>query len=432
VAVVVSGGLVPTGAAAAVPANPAAPAGPQLASITASGAQANSINYTARVSGDGRYVAFGSRADNLVTNQPVRAAVLNVYLKDRLTGSIRLITHASGGADGDSHPIDVSADGQYVAFKSEATNLVHNKTGTRWDVYRWDRSLDTNTLVSTDIPDPDACPNGRGGARRGSMTDDGRLIMFTSSFSPDCYLDTHQQVYVRNMQSQTTELVSANIDGDPGNADSFNPVISGNGRYVAFESQATDLLRPQAADPLAPRYIYVRDLLFGVTWLVSLPNGGGNDQLPTINEDGSVVAYEGSPGIWVWEMFSNSTIRVDYGATGWGGGRSPVLNADATVLAFESWANDLDPDGDSNGRQDVYVTAPRFGGIHRVSTAGRGCEPNNESSLGDLSADGTLVVFDSDATNLTHRDRTLWADIFVAPTRSHPPTEESNCTPVKD
>ena len=161
--------------------------------------------------------------------------------------------------------------------------------------------------------------------------------------------------------------------------------------------------------------------------------------------DGSIVAYRAAPSpllgdlnpssIWVWDMFSNSTIRVDGGAMGWANGSSfrPVVNADGTVVVFTSDATNLDPDGDTNGVRDILVTYPQWGTrTHRVSTAGRGCEPNGPSYLGDLSADGTLVVFESDATNLTHRDRTSDTDAFVGPTRSHPPTEESNCKPVKD
>jgi Tol biopolymer transport system component len=426
-AIVVAGGSVPAPAWAAVRASPAAPAGPQIASINVSGAQANESSYTSRVSGDGRYVAFASRADNLATNQPVRAGVENVYLKDRLTGSIRLISRASGGADGNSYPTDVSTDGRYVTFISAATNLVYSDTNQSWDVFRWDRSVDANTLVSVDS----AGTLNASVTHRGSTSDDGRFVVFESLFATAP--GPTAQIYVRNLQSQTTEMVSVNVDGAPGNGYSTHAVISGNGRFVAFQSTATDLVDPPISTSSAT-YVYVRDLMFGITWLVSLPNGSGDDTLPTINEDGSVVAYAGNPGIWVWEMFSNSTTRVDYGALGWANGPSwvPVLNADGTVLAFVSDATNLDADSDTNGVPDVFVTSPLYGGTHRVNTAGRGCEANGLSNLGDLSADGTVVVFDSIARNLTRRDHSSWTDVFVGPTRSHQPTEESNCKPVKD
>jgi Tol biopolymer transport system component len=423
--VVVAGGLMPAPAVAGVP---TAPAGPQIASSTASGAQANRDSDRSRVSRDGRYVAFSSAADNLVTNRPVRAGLRNVYLKDRLTGSIRLISHASGGADGYSYPIDVSADGRYVLFHSSASNLVYNDTnGSVSDVFRWDRSVDANTLVSVDSAGSQSAWH----TYHGSMSDDGAFVVFEALFGT--VPGNTPQIYVRNLHHRTTEMVSANVDGGPGNGPSTSPVISGNGRFVAFASTATDLVDPPTSTS-STSSIYLRDLVFGSTWLVSLPNGSGFDWHPTINEDGSVVAYEGNPGIWVWEMFSNSTTRADYGSAGWADGYSlhPVLNADATVLAFESWATNLDPDGDTNGLPDVFVTDPRLGGTHRVSTAGRGCQPDGRSYLGDLSADGTLVVFDSNATNLTHRDRISDWDVFVGPTRSHQPTEESNCTPVND
>jgi Tol biopolymer transport system component len=428
IVVVVTAGFGPVPALAAVPANPAAPAGPQVASSTANGTQDNEDSYDARISGDGRWVAFASRADDLVPNRPVRAGVSNVYLKDRLTGSIQLITHASGGANNESYPLDVSADGRYVMFVSYATNLVENDTsGSAVEIFRWDRSVDANTLVSVDIPDTEFVSTWHSGYR-GSMSDDGQFLVFDRTVGP--YFDFRSQVYVRDMQRRTTERVSVNIDGDPGNGWSTRPAISGNGRYVAFASSATDLLGPEVPDEREPRYIYVRDLLFGITERVSLANGSGNDVYPTINEDGSIVAYMGNPGIWVWDMFTNSTVRADCGAAGWADGESrhPALNADGTVLAFESEATNLDPGGDANGVTDVFVTDPRSCAVtHRVSTAGRGCEPNGASYVGDLSADGTVVVFDSYATNLTRRDGTSEEDAFVGPTRSHQPTEESKC-----
>jgi Tol biopolymer transport system component len=266
------------------------------------------------------------------------------------------------------------------------------------------------------------------------MSDDGQFVVFERALGP--YTNIIMQIYIRDMYRQTTRLVSMNTDGDPANGWSTHPVISGNGRYVAFESHATDLLGPGVADPLSlTKYIYVRDLLLGTTERISPSYSSGRDKRPTINEDGSIVAYEGVQGIWVWDMFSNSTVRTDCGAAGWANGESryPVLNADGTVLAFESDATNLDPDDDTDGVTDVYVTDPRSCAVtHRVSAAGRGCEPNGASYLGDLSADGTLVVFDSYATNLTYSDGTPEEDVFVGPTRSHEPTEESNCAPVKD
>jgi Tol biopolymer transport system component len=431
-AVVAAGGLVPARAAATVATNPAAPAGPQLVDITASGTQPNDKTRGSKVSRDGRYVAFASQADNLVTNWRVNRGFDNVYLKDRLTGSIQLISHAIGGAaDAQSGPVDVSADGRYVLFRSLATNLVSNDTNGFYDYFRWDRFTDINTLVSVD----NTGTQSDWGAFGGSMSDDGRYVVFAMRFGP---VNTAPyilpQVYLRDVWNHTTELVSANIDGDLNNGTNYSPAISGNGRFVAFASNATDLVDPPPSTSPA-RYIYMRDLMVGTTWLVSLPNGSGDDSRPTINEDGSVVAYDGNAGIWVWEMFSNSTVRADCGTAGWADGYSlhPVLNADGTVLAFESSATNLDPDGDANGEPDVFVADPQScASTRRVSTAGRGCEPNGASYLDDLSADGTLVVFDSNATNLTYRDRTLREDIFVGPTRSHQPTEESNCKPVKD
>jgi Tol biopolymer transport system component len=432
-AAMVAGGLVPARAAAAVPANPAAPAGPQLASVSASGEQGNSGNWWARVSRDGRYVAFTSLANNLVTNRPVQEYITNVYLKDRLTGSIQLISHASGGADGDSYPIDVSADGQYVLFVSSATNLVDNDTNDVADLFRWNRSVDGNTLISADdAGTQSAWPSVSAWGYRDAMTDDGRFVVFEAPSGVDGGGD---QIYVRNLQDHTTDLVSANVDGNPNNGYNGHPVISGNGRFVAFQSNATDLVDPPPSTT-PTGYIYVRDLMFGITWLVSLPSGGDNDRRPAINEDGSVVAYEGHQGILVWNMFTfNGTVRADCGAAGMANGESryPVLNADGTVLAFESYATNLDPDRDTNGVRDIFVTVPGLcAATHRVNTAGRGCQAHGTSDVGDLSADGTLIVFASNAKDLTYRDGTKWHDVFVAPTRSHQPTEESNCAPVND
>jgi Tol biopolymer transport system component len=233
--------------------------------------------------------------------------------------------------------------------------------------------------------------------------------------------------------AQTTTRESLSSAGVQGNFHSTYPTISGDGRFVAFESSASNLV---AGDTNFRPDCFVRDRLTGQTTRVSVSSAGveglGNAQLPSISSDGRFVAFMsdsmqlvagGTPGIFsvfVHDRQTGQTTRVSTATGGVAGNlnsRQPSISADGTVVVFESSANNL-VSGDTNGFQDVFVHDRGAGTTTRVSVSSAGAQGNDHSG-GDplsrprVSADGRFVAFQSRASNLVANDTSGASDIFV-------------------
>ena len=230
-------------------------------SMGTGGAQANGSSYGASISPDGRYVAFTSYASNLVTGDT--NAVADVFLLDRQTGGVtRVSVNASGqAANGSSDSGTVSADGRYVAFESQASNLVSGDSNSSMDVFVKDFS--TGAVQRVSVTSGGAQFGGGGSAP--SMSADGRYVSFSGQPT-----NALAQLYVRDRTAGTTTLVSVGTDGKPGNYATFQGTISANGRYVGFGTGATNIV------PGSPNYFnsFVRDLVTGHTTLASLTYTG--------------------------------------------------------------------------------------------------------------------------------------------------------------
>ena len=226
-----------------------------------------------------------------------------------------------------------------------------------------------------------------------------------------------------------TRRVSVATSGREGNFSSRNPDISADGRFVVFESFASRLVPGDTNG----RDIVVHDVAAGTTSLVSVRSDGtqgtGDTGNPGISGDGRFVVFESSasdlvPGdtngqsdIFLHDMVSGATTRVSLssaGAQGTGGGSQfPVISADGGVVAFASDATDLVP-GDTNDSTDLFTRELATGVTRRVSVSSSG-EQNQrpELSVPALSADGTMVAFSSAAGNLVPGDTNLINDVFV-------------------
>lgn len=200
------------------------------------GAQDGGVGQEFALSRDGRYVAFLSSSSNLVAGDLNHAT--DAFVRDRLTGITELLSVSSDGAQGDAHSqgvYDVSDDGRYVLFGSEATNLVPDDTNGECDGFVRDRELGTTERVATP---PD------GGCSWMSLSPDGRLVGFLSPAAGIVAGDTNgvTDTFVRDRATGATERVSVSSAGVQGNADSYRPHFSADGRFVAFESLATNLV----------------------------------------------------------------------------------------------------------------------------------------------------------------------------------------------
>jgi len=247
--------------------------GPQF--VASAGAAGDS--YLPVVSRDGRYVLFGSTADNLVapgTNRPIQALLpspINVFLRDRTNSSTMLVSvnsDGTAGGNGDSLPIGISTNGRYALFESRASNLVPGDTNNAADVFLRDLQANSTILVS-------ASTNGGfadGASYSSVMTPDGRYVAFTSAADNLVPEDTNgiPDVFVRDMASNITTAVSAGAQLPPpvfyGSLYLFylgsdTPVITPDGRYIAFYSTVTNL----APGVNTRANVYLRDQKLGIT-----------------------------------------------------------------------------------------------------------------------------------------------------------------------
>jgi Tol biopolymer transport system component len=255
-------------------------------SVPAGGGQADGDNYSPTITADGRYVVYESQAGNLVPG----AGPGNVLRHDRRTGRTTVVSVTPDGQPaGESSSGTVSPNGRYVAFVSWHTGLVPGDTNAEGDVFL--RDLATGATVRAGVADDET--ELAAGSRGTSVSDTG-LVAFWSD-SPAVADDTNglADAFVRDPAAGTTVRVSVSNAGGPGDAPSDSPVISAGGRYVAFHSGATGLVGSDTNGGLFD--VFLRDLRTGRTTLISRSGGGTQGDLDSINPritpDGRHVVY---------------------------------------------------------------------------------------------------------------------------------------------
>jgi hypothetical protein len=324
------------------------------------------------MSPDGRYIAFQSRASDLTSN-PDPNWTWNVFLRDMTAGTTTLVSVNTAGATGNnwSGNYHITPDGRYVVFQSDATDLVSNATNGLMEIYVRDLVKGTTTLVSVNSAGTGA---GNGASQNANITPDGRYVVFESSASNLVPNDTSTatNVFVRDLVNGTTTLVSMNQAGTgPGNAAAQDPSITSDGRYVAFDSSASDLV---SNDTNAAADVFVRDLVAGTTTLVSVntagtASGNGASQYPIISPDGRHVVFASTAtnlvsgivngtyeNMFLRDLVSGSTILLDPHASKSGDllDQEYSLSADSQHVAFSASGDDLTA-GDYNYSPDVYI-----------------------------------------------------------------------------
>ncbi len=340
-------------------------------SVSSTGAQANAPSQpwqAPSLSSDGRFVAFSCIATNLVPGDT--NGVHDIFVHDRRTGQTTRVSIRTNGVQGNGSSTwpSISADGRFVAFQSKARYLVGGDTNVRSDIFVHDRQAGETTRVSI----KSTGRQGNGGSYRPSISADGRFVAFESFATNLVRGDTNgrEDVFVHDRQTGRTTRVSIRSTGRQGNGDSSGPSISADGRFVAFQSEATNLVR---GDENGMEDVFVHDRNTGRTTRVSV----------------SVSGREGTS--------SSHTASI---------------SADGRFVAFSSYANNL-VHGDTNGKLDIFVHDRQMGATTRVSVSGYGHEGNSSSEHPSLSADGRFVAFSSHASNLVHGDTNGRGDVFV-------------------
>lgn len=411
--------------------------------------QGNNRSQEPSISANGRFVAFESDASNLVVGDT--NGVTDIFVHDRQTGTTSRVSIKTGGTqgNGNSYAPSISADGRYVAFESDASNLVDNDTNGLSDIFVHDRQTGTTSRVSVGPGGAEA----DGESALSSISADGLFVVFISDATNLVADDTNDvyDVFVRDLNGGTTGRVSVASNGSEGDAESWAPAISADGRFVAFESAAGNLVNGDTNDAWD---IFVRDRVSGTTSRISIRTGGeqgGADSFsPAISADGRYMAFESDavnlvPGdtnqdtdIFVHDRQAETTARVSVGPGGaqaTGDSFGPAISGDGRYIAFISEAGNLVP-GDNNNYEDIFVHDRQTGTTGRVSVNSSGAQADDNSHASDISGDGRLVAFGSDATNLVSGDTNGVTDVFVhawtelVPPTTVPPTVPPPPTPV--
>ena len=399
------------------------------------------------VSANGRFVAFVSFASDLVTNDTNDTnATLDIFVRDLKTGTTSLVSVNSAGTGSGNRASDlpaISADGRFVAFRSAASDLVANDTNRTFDVFVRDLKTGTTTLVSVNSAGTGSGNESSGSAiARGEeiaappvISADGRFVAFVSFARDLVDNDTNgnqSDVFVRDLKTGTTTLVSVNSAGTgSGGGTSYAPVISADGRFVAFLSNAADLV---AADDSNVTFdVFVRDLKTRTTTLASVNSAGtrsGGGTAPVISADGRFVAFLSDASdlvandingaftdVFVRDLRTGTTTLVSVnkaGTSSWAADSSAAaMSADGRFVTFVSDASDL-VTIDTNRRQDVFVRDLQTGTTTLVSVNSVGTGSGDSLSFGPaISPDGRFVAFVSSASDLVTNDSNRTFDVFL-------------------
>jgi Tol biopolymer transport system component len=395
-----------------------------LVSVSSQGVQGNDFSASPVVSANGRYVAFVSAASNLVPSDTNGAG--DVFVRDLWRGRTSRVSVSSTGAQANSDSFDVaiSATGRYVAFASSASNLVPGRPNGLDTVYVRDLRTGTTSLISLATNGAHAQPFTL--SRHPSISADGRYVVFYSDAANLVPGDTNgaDDVFVRDRLKGTTRRLSVSSKGAQARGSSLEPVISANGRYVAYYSDAANLV-PGPSNGLWG--VFVRDLQEGTTSRVSISSTGalGWGAQPAISATGRYVAFAGSmPGdgvgvnnVYVRDRELGTTARVSVAKAGGqenGSSNFATVSPDGRFVGFVSDASNLVP-GDTNATTDVFVRDLGDRSTSRVNVSSSGAQAILENTSGppSISSGGRIVAFSSAASNLVPGDTNGTGDIFV-------------------
>ena len=420
--------------AATAPATTWAAGTTERVSVGPGGVQGDTGAVEPSISADGRFVAFGSWSTNLVPGDT--NGWFDIFVRDRRAATTERVSVSTGGVQGDFMSVTaaISADGRFVAFGSGAGNLVAGDTNGRYDAFVRDRLSGTTERVSVSSAGVQGDGNSAsgGGFSEVAISAGGRFVAFASDAANLLAGDTNGllDVFVRDRRTGRTGRASVGAAGVQGNSASYSPAISADGRFVAFTSDAANLV---AGDINGQADVFVRDRLAGRTERVSVGaaglQGDGRSRNPAISADGRYVAFVSEaddlvPGdsnaaqdVFVRDRLAGTTARVSVSTAGSqgssrGGSGAPSLSPGGRFVAFQSLATNLVP-GDTNGKSDVFVRDRVAGTTVRVSVGAGGVQANGRSAAPAVSADGRFVAFHSRAFNLVPGDTNGATDVFV-------------------
>jgi len=399
------------------------------------GVEFNNASYRFSASADGRYVTFAG-VDLGVWTVRFDSTYPQIYMLDRVTGIYTLITHTIPSFWAD-FAINTSAltsyssvfnNGQFVVFTSGTHYLVEGDLPSI-DLFLYDIQTDVISIIA------DVAVN-NGSLTSFAVSADGQFITFASQKNNLVPGDSNNltDVFLYNTQSKIMQQLSVSNTGLAGSSDgtSSTPAISDDGKFVAFESTATNLV---TGDSNARGDIFVRDIEAGETFRVSVHSNGGEadntSRLAVISENGRYVSYlsdatnlvdsdtNNGTDVFFHDRQTGATTRVNVDSSGKQTSgtiiNGPALSADGQFVAFGSTATDL-VEGDTNDVHDVFIHDNIGGSTIRVNLNASGEQADTGSAFTNsrsvFTENGAYLLFDSIASNLVPDDTNGQSDIF--------------------
>ncbi|MEM8531288.1 MAG: cadherin-like domain-containing protein [Chloroflexota bacterium] len=415
-------------------------------SVDSNGTPGNDDSLNPDIGIDGEWIAFQSRATNLVADDTnnvddifVHNQVNNVTIRESVSTDE---TQANDGSFRPTLAVGYAESGSfdYISFESRATNLlsVGNDCDGGADLQVFRRSIGVQTIHYSRSAFFGPCEKANSDSFAPAIAADGTVVFETSATNLIPGQDQNSNRDIYRVRSQTLSLVSMATDtNEAANAPSSTPTISDNGSHVAFASTATNLVDDDTNDLVD---IFVRSDDQNVRVSVSSDDIEADrpSYTPALSFDGRYVAFASEAtnlvdgdtnndrDIFVRDRDTDvdgifdepgamSTTRISVASDGSqanGASFAPSISANGRYIAFESFASHL-VDDDTNGVQDIFVHDQETGQTTRVSVAGDGTQANGSSSNAAISSHGDYVVFESNATNLVEDDTNESTDVFV-------------------
>ncbi|MBK7642908.1 MAG: calcium-binding protein [Planctomycetes bacterium] len=375
------------------------------------------------MSADGRFVAFMSPAADIVPGDTNGA--WDVFVRDRLNRTTERVSVSSSGGQANAHSgrwgLAMSRDARFVVFQTDSTNLVTGGTNGAWHIILRDRLNGTTELVSVDSNGVQGkrwlLPSRRHGRRA--------LLAFSSLASNLVPGDTNNtaDIFVHDRVTGATERISVSSGGSQSNGTSEVPSISGDGRYVSFDSTATTLV---AGDTNAHNDVFLRDRLSGTTEVISFDSNGTQANADStesmVSLDGSCVVFLSSASNLVpndtngtWDVFvrvrpSGTTERISVSNTGLQGTVTaiyPAITPDGRFIAFRGAFSVPAP------VSGIWIRDRQLGTTEYASYCYDGSIPAQGADVPSISPDARYIVFRSTSPDLVPNDTNANTDVFL-------------------
>jgi Tol biopolymer transport system component len=388
---------------------------------------ANSASTKPDLSADGRYVAFASDASNLVSGDYNRST--DVFVADRETGEITRVSINGDGVEGNEYSTNpsISNDGRFVAFESRADNLVDKDINGWEDIFVHDRETGKTTLVSIASDGM----QGNLSSHDAIISGDGHFVAFWSNATTLVPNDTNtfRDVFVHDLETSETERLSVSSNGRQGDGDSRKPDISDDGRFVVFWSQASNLV---STDRNLSADIFLVDRGEGEITRVNITSTGSEadddaEDDVSISGNGAFIAFQTSAGnlfgddfsfqnrIYLYERETRKVVMISSEESACPssycqGATQPVVSGNGRYIAYLSDAYEVD---DSASSGSIYLHDRAEGATMRITRTFNDEPLDAFVSELAISDDGRIIAFETSASNVVVPDLNGTTDVFI-------------------